>query len=66
MPGIFGSGLRGHGGEAFVKHIADHMHTQKYESGGGKTLQELGFKYFDSHTSVANIPCGYSRPRSAH
>eukprot|EP01051_Picozoa_sp_SAG22_P027634 SAG22_NODE_9341_length_594_cov_1.169697_1_plen_62_part_01 len=24
-PGIFGAGLRGHGGEAFVKHIASHM-----------------------------------------
>ena len=30
------------GGEAFVKHIADHMHTVKYKtSGGSKTLQEL-------------------------
>ena len=45
-PGIFGAGLRGHGGEAFVKHIADHMHTQKYPtSSGSKTLQELGFRY---------------------
>ena len=45
-PGQFGAGLRGHGGEAFVKHIADHMHTQKYPtSSGSKTLQELGFRY---------------------
>ena len=49
-PGLYGalSGVRtqGYGDEVFVKHIADHMHTQKYPtSSGSKTLQELGFRY---------------------
>jgi hypothetical protein len=40
------------GGEAFVKHIADHMHTVKYKtSGGSKSLQELGFKYVNMDAS---------------
>ena len=48
----FGAGLRGYGGEAFVKHIADHMHTFKYKtSGASKTLQELGFKYVNMDAS---------------
>eukprot|EP01046_Picozoa_sp_COSAG06_P055797 COSAG06_NODE_10361_length_1693_cov_1.440476_2_plen_302_part_00 len=51
-PGTFRSGLRGHGGEAFVKHIADHMHTVKYKtSGSPKTLQELGFRYVNMDAS---------------
>jgi alpha-galactosidase len=51
-PGTFFSGLRGHGGEAFVKHIADHMHTVKYKtSGSPKTLQELGFRYVNMDAS---------------
>ena len=43
---LVGSGLRGFGGEIFVKHIADHMHNVKYNtSNSPKTLQELGFAY---------------------
>ena len=64
-PGIFGAGLRGHGGEAFVKHIADHMHTQKYPtSSGSKTLQELGFRY---PSPLSRLPSPHSDPvRRSH
>ena len=57
LPARLGGGLqglkahsRGFGGEDFVKHIADHMHTHKYSAGADgsgptkpSTLQELGF-----------------------
>ena len=49
---LFGSGLRGYGGENFVKHIADHMHNVKYNtSSGPKTLQQLGFGYVNMDAS---------------
>ena len=51
VDGRVGSGLHqpfGYGGEHFVKRIADHMHTVKH---GGKTLQELGFKYINMDAS---------------
>ena len=60
---LVGSGLRGFGGEIFVKHIADHMHNVKYNtSSSPKTLQELGFAYVNMDASwdaVSEHCCAY-------
>lgn len=61
-----GGGLRGFGGEHFIKHIADHMHTVKYPtSTAPQTLQELGFRYVNM---VSRTPpeCASSRAQLDH
>ena len=46
-----GGGCNGFGGEQFVQHIANHMHTAKYGSTNPKTLQELGFRFVNMDAS---------------
>ena len=54
--GGYKAGLRGFGGENFVKHIAEHMHTVSYQtSAGPRTLQQLGFRYVNMDASWDSI-----------
>jgi hypothetical protein len=61
----FRSQSRGFGGEHFIKHIADHMHTVKYptSSGGTTTLQELGFRSGLLTQGVPGVPQDPFAPR---
>ena len=43
--------LSGFQNEAFVTHIADTLHNMALETSGGKTLQELGYKYINMDAS---------------